>query len=101
MEVGIFVSPEKEQLILNNRAAKCPPATVVVVWRLPRNSWSVTQNCCLSQIVERIKIPVLRIPLARTVVSIGAALGHQVKLASSGVPVFGAELVRLQSKLVY
>ena len=100
MQIRVFVRTKEKQFVLDNRTANGPPASLIIVRRLARYSWRVIQNRRLGQIVEGVEIPVLRIPLARTVNGIRAALRYQIKLAPGGVSIFSTELVCLKCELL-
>ena len=100
MQIGVFVRTKEKQFVLDNRTANGPPAALIIVRRLARYSWRVIQNRRLGQIVEGVEIPVLRIPLARSVNGIRAALRYQIKLAPGGVSIFSTELVGLKCEFL-
>ena len=89
----VFEVPKVEQLVLENRAADRGAQTVVVVARkrtLPR------QNI---QLIYRVKLPVLKVLVNRSVKLVGTGLYDHIEHAPGGRAELGAELVLHHVKL--
>src|SRR5215472_8047265 len=92
MQISELVGAENKELVLDDRSPYGAAGTVVVERRLPREGSS--QNGSLRQVIERVVISVLVVPLARPVPSVRSSLRDQTELAARGMPVLRAELIR-------
>src|SRR5258708_5239756 len=92
MQGGVLIRAEEEELVLNYRAAESAPEPVVIKRRLRGNRPALDGG--FRQIIHRIQVSVLRVPLAGTMPIVRTCFGDQNKLASRGMAVFRAKLVR-------
>ena len=96
MKICTLVRAKDKPLVLDQRTANRAPVAVVVVSRLSRNRSRL--DCLLGEIIDRIEVAVLRVPLAGSMPGVGSGLGHQIELPPGGVSVFRTELICLQRK---
>src|ERR1700736_178907 len=92
MQGGVLIRAEEEELVLNYWAAESAPEPVVIKRRLRGDSPAADGR--FRQIIHRVQVSVLRVPLAGTMPIVRTCFGDQNKLASGGMAVFRAELVR-------
>src|SRR6266404_8076889 len=99
MQGRVLIRAEEEELVLNYRAAESAAEPVVIKGRLRGDRPAPDSR--LSQIVHRIEVSVLRVPLTGAMPIVGAGLGDQNKLPSCGMAIFRAELIRQQHELAH
>jgi len=93
---GVLVGTKEEPLIFDERAADGSAKPVVVEGRYPGKSSGV--DGLLGEVVDRVEVAILSVPLPGAMPVVGAGFGDEVELAAGGVSVFRAELAGLQGE---
>src|SRR5258707_6919928 len=99
MQGCVLIRAEEEELVLNYRAAESAPEPVVIKRRLRGDRPAADGR--FRQIIHRVQVSVLRVPLTGAMPIVGAGLCDKNKYPSCGMAIFRAELLRHQHALAH
>src|SRR5467141_424913 len=91
VQVRELVGAKNKELVFLQGTANGSTQAIVIEGRLTGDR--PAGDGSLGQIIERVVVAILVVPLSRTVPVIGYGLGDETELATGRMPVFGGELI--------
>src|ERR1700746_3515573 len=98
MKVGKLVGAKGEEFVLDDRASNVAARPVVVIGRFSGKQSVIDRGP--GKVVNRVVIAILIVQVGRSMPVVRARLGDKGELTTSGMPVFGAELVGREVELL-